>query len=114
MNGMSRRLLGDHCIRPGQPAPEIAHFNGPVLSQPGKIVTLTGSLTDQLGQPVAGRTVTFTLGTQTAMAVTNGSGVASTSLKLTQKSGSYHVSMSFAGDAFYRSSSSSTGFTIGK
>jgi PKD repeat protein len=91
-----------------------AAYTSPVLALPGKIVTLTGSLTDQLGQPVAGRTVTFHLGTQTATAVSNGSGIASTSLKLTQKTGTYPVSMSFAGDALYQSSSSSTSFTIGK
>ena len=91
-----------------------AAYDGPVLSPPGKVITLTGSLTDQLGQPVAGRKVTFKLGTQAVSAVTNGSGVASTSLKLTQKQGTYPVSMSFAGDALYQASSSSTSFVIGK
>lgn len=90
-----------------------AAYSGPVLSTPSKVVTLTGSLTDELGRPVAGRTVTFTLGTQSATAVTNGTGLASTSFKLTQKHGAYTVSIAFAGDAKYGSSSSSTSFTIG-
>jgi hypothetical protein len=89
-------------------------YSGPVESTPSKIVTLSGTLTDELGQPVAGRTVTFTLGTQSGSGVTNASGVASTSFKLTQKKGSYTVSMSFAGDVKYTASSSSTAFTIGK
>jgi PKD domain-containing protein/Big-like domain-containing protein len=91
-----------------------AAYSGPVQSTPSKVVTLTGSLTDELGQPVAGRTVTFALGTQSGSAVTNSSGVASTSFKLTQKQGAYTVSMTFLGDAKYEPSSSSTSFTIGK
>lgn len=66
-----------------------AAYTGPVQSTPSKIVTLTGSLTDELGQPVAGRTVAFTLGSQSGTGVTNSSGVASTSFKLTQKQGVY-------------------------
>jgi hypothetical protein len=91
-----------------------AAYSGPAQSTPSKIVTLTGSLTDQLGQPVAGRTVTFALGTQSGSGVTNSSGVASTSFKLNQKKGTYTVSMTFLGDAKYEPSSSSTSFTIGK
>ena len=91
-----------------------AAYFGPVQSTPSKIVTLTGSLTDELGQPVAGRTVTFALGTQSGSGVTNASGVASTSFKLTQKQGTYTVSMTFLGDTKYEPSSSSTSFTIGK
>jgi PKD domain len=90
-----------------------AAYSGPVLSTPSKVVTLSGSLTDELGQPVVGRTVAFTLGTQSATAVTNGSGVASTSFKLNQKHGDYTVSIGFAGDPKYEASSSSTSFTIG-
>ena len=91
-----------------------AAYSGPVQSTPSKVVTLTGTLTDELGQPVAGRTVAFALGTQSGVGVTNSSGVASTSFKLTQKQGSYTVSMSFLGDAKYELDSSSTSFTIGK
>ena len=91
-----------------------AAYSGPAQSTPSKIVTLTGTLTDELGQPVAGRTVTFALGTQSGSGVTNSSGDASTSFKLTQKQGAYTVSMTFLGDAKYEPSSSSTAFTIGK
>ena len=44
----------------------------------------------------AGRTITFQLGTQTASAITNANGVASTSLKLNQKNGTYTVSATYA------------------
>jgi PKD repeat protein len=91
-----------------------AAYTGPLMSLPAKVVTLTGSLSDELGQPVAGRTVTFTLGTQTITAVTSASGVATASLKLTQKQGTYPVSMTFTGDALYQPAASATTFTIGK
>ena len=91
-----------------------AGYSGPVQSTPSKVVTLSGSLTDELGQPVPGRTVTFALGTQSGTGVTNSAGIASTSFKLTQKQGSYIVSMTFIGDTKYEPSASSTAFTIGK
>jgi PKD repeat protein len=91
-----------------------AAYSGPVQSTPSKIVTLTGSLTDELGQPVAGRTVTFALGAQSGTGVTNSAGIASTSFKLNQKQGTYAVSMTFIGDAKYQPSSTATTFTIGK
>jgi len=68
---------------------------------------------DDLGQPVAGRTVVFTLGTQTISATTNGSGVASATIKLNQKHGSYTVAASFGGDVKYGGSNGSQTFTIG-
>lgn len=91
-----------------------AGYSGQVQATPSKIVSLSGSVTDQLGQSVPGRTVTFTLGSQSATAVTNSAGVATASLKLTQKQGTYPVSLAFAGDGLYLSSNSSTTFTIGK
>jgi hypothetical protein len=89
-------------------------YSGPVQSTPSKIVTLTGTLTDELGQPVAGRTVTFALGTQSGVGVTDAAGLASTSFKLTQKKGTYSVSMTFGGDAKYEPSANATSFEIGK
>lgn len=90
-------------------------YTGPGQGLPNKYTTLSASLSDELGFPVVGRTVTFTLGTQTITAVTNSAGIASTSLKLTQKPGNYTVSASFAGDARYVSDTSgTTPYKIGK
>ena len=47
---------------------------------------------DATGKPLQGRTVAFQLGSQTASAVTDANGIASTSLKLNQKNGTYTVS----------------------
>lgn len=89
-------------------------YTGPVQSLPNKRITLTATLTDSLGQPVAGATVTFTVGSQTATGVTNGAGVATASLALNQKNGSYPLDASFAGNVKYLASSATPGtFKIG-
>lgn len=88
-------------------------YTGPNQSNPSKSVTLTAQVTDDLGQAVAGRTVVFTLGAQTISATTNGSGIASATIKLNQKHGSYTVAASFAGDVKYGGSNGSQTFTIG-
>ncbi len=70
--------------------------------------------------PVAGQNVTFTLGTQTCVGTTNGSGVASCAITLNQKpnaggGGPYTVSASFSGSGSFRSSNSApVAFTITK
>ena len=90
-----------------------AAYTGPLKSNSSKNITLTASLVDELNQPVSGRTVLFTLGTQSISAATDVSGVASATIKLNQKHGTYTVSVSFAGDAKYLSTSDSQTFTIG-
>ncbi|HEY2073464.1 MAG TPA: PKD domain-containing protein [Gaiellaceae bacterium] len=88
-------------------------YTGPNQANSSKTITLTAQVVDDLGQPVAGKLVVFTLGTQTVSATTNASGIASASLRLSQKHGSYTVAASFAGDAKYGTSSGSQTFTIG-
>jgi PKD repeat protein len=80
---------------------------------PNSWVTLSATLADQLGHPVIGRTVDFTLGSQSISAKTNAAGVASIQMKLTQTVGTYTVSASFAGDAHYLTDTDSVSFRIG-
>ncbi len=85
----------------------------------------TGSRTVQYGSQVSlsavlrysyfgigGRTITFTIGTQTITAVTNLLGVASTTMVIDQAPGNYQVVTTFAGDATYRASNDRDSFTI--
>jgi hypothetical protein len=88
-------------------------YTGDVQALPNHVAALSAQLTDQLGMPVVGRSVAFTLGTQGGSDLTDGSGIAGLSLKLKQKVGDYTVSANFAGDAWYFGSSDSAGFTIG-
>lgn len=91
----------------------VTAYTGPLSSLPSKNVTLTASVVDEFGQPVAGRTVHFQLGTQSISATTSGSGVATATIKLNQKKAIVSVSASFSGDSMYTGSSNTLPFTIG-
>jgi Bacterial Ig-like domain (group 3) len=67
--------------------------------------TLSGNLTEDGVTPIAGRTVSFSFGTQSCSGVTDASGNASCSITPNQAAGSYPLTASFAGDAFYAPSS---------
>ena len=73
-------------------------YTGATTGGANKTIVLSAVLKDATGKPLAGRTILFQLGTQTASAVTNASGVAATSLKLNQKNGTYTVSATYAAD----------------
>lgn len=90
-------------------------YTGATQGLPNKYTTLSATLSDELGQPVAGRTVSFTLGSQTASAVTDSSGVASMSVRLNQKIGTYPLSAAFVGDSHYVAHSTGVAtYRIGK
>jgi hypothetical protein len=89
-------------------------YNGSVSGLPKKESVVKANVTDEFGQPVAGRTVTFTIGTQSVTAVSDGTGTAVGTIKLTQKTGNYTVIATFAGDTKYTGSSDSTAFRLGK
>jgi hypothetical protein len=91
----------------------ITAYTGPLKSNSSKNVVLTASLVDELNQPVSGRTIVFTLGSQTISAATDGAGVATATIKLNQKHGSYPLNASFAGDGKYLSSFNDQTFVIG-
>jgi hypothetical protein len=81
-------------------------YTGPLYSAPSKTVTVKATLVDAYGQPVAGKKVSFQLGSQTAVGTTDSTGAASADIKLTQKPGTYPLSAGFAaGDAKYNAAS---------
>jgi PKD repeat protein len=89
-------------------------YTGSNAALPNKLVTLSATLIDDHGQAVAGRTVNFMLGSQSASASTNSAGVATVSLKLNQHNGTYSLTTSFGGDGLYLASSGATvSFKIG-
>jgi len=81
-------------------------------------VTLSATLTDTTADPdapVPGRTMAFTLGSQSATGTTNAAGSASTSMTVTQAPGSVtSTSAAFAGDASFLASSATSPFAITK
>lgn len=88
-------------------------YTGANQSNPSKTVTFSASLVDDLGQPVAGRVVTFVLNDQTISATTDSSGNAAATIKVKQKQGLYTVSATFAGDAKYVGSADSRDYQVG-
>ena len=70
-------------------------YTGATTGGPNKTIVLSAVLKDATGKPLAGRTIAFQLGTQSATAVTDANGVAATSLKLNQKNGTYTVSATY-------------------
>ena len=91
-------------------------YTGAVTAQNGQPLVVSGTLsTDDptLGTPIAGRNVTFTLGTgataQTCPGVTNAAGSASCTItSVNQSSGPIPVTASFAGDAYYQMASAAS------
>jgi PKD repeat protein len=89
-------------------------YTGASQSQPSKSVTLAATLTDDHGQPVVGRLVSYGLGPQTTSAATNAAGLSSIQLYMTQKPGTYTRTASFAGDSLYLASADNGSFLVGK
>ena len=101
-------------ILPAMGETEIS-YTGDTMGVYSDPVNLEASLTDSLtGLPVAGKSIEFTVGAQTATALTDTEGLASATLVLNQPAGTYTVSASFAGDEGYLASSDSSEFLLSK
>ncbi|HEX3807206.1 MAG TPA: Ig-like domain-containing protein, partial [Gaiellaceae bacterium] len=75
--------------------------------------TLSAVLTETTGTRLSGRTVTFTLGTQSCTGTTDANGVATCTLpSIVQDSGAYTVNASYGGDGFTNGTSTSAPFAI--
>ncbi len=70
-------------------------YTGALSGGANKTITLSAILADASGTRLAGRTVDFKLGSQTKSALTDANGVATTSLKLAQKNGTYPLTATF-------------------
>ncbi len=71
-------------------------YTGALTGAPNKVIILSATLVDATNKPLAGKVVSFVLGSQTASATTGANGVASTSLKLNQKNGTYALTATYS------------------
>ena len=95
--------------------PTFITYTGDNSEQYSDIQTLTAALKDQLSNTVLNsKTISFTIGTQSATGITNASGSASSTLNMYQNVGSYNLVSAFAGDATYEASTDNGQFTITK
>jgi hypothetical protein len=84
----------------------VTTYTGPTVIAQGLPVTLSGHLEEDTPVPIAGRTLTLRLGTQSCTGVTNAGGDASCTIAVvTVPLGSQPLAAEFAGDAYYLPSS---------
>jgi PKD repeat protein len=76
--------------------PTLLLYFGDFLARERGSVDVRAIVVDRTLHPVVGRTVTFTLGTQTVSATTDSRGIAASTLKLTQRRGLYALTASFS------------------
>ncbi len=97
-------------------APTSLTYTGSTNVQSGQSLTLTSVLTSN-GTPLAGQPVVMTIGSgrtvQSCTGTTNSSGVASCTITVNQVTGSVAITVSYAGNSYYQSSSASTSEQIG-
>lgn len=90
-------------------------YTGGLKGAPNKPTAVSAKVVDALGRPLAGYVVTFVIGSQSAVATTNASGVAATSITLSQKPGFYPLTASWAGDpGKYLGDSTGAQFSLNK
>jgi PKD repeat protein len=93
--------------------PTATGYTGPTSADFNDPVTVTGYVADgETRSGLGGRAITFTLGSQSCSATTDGSGNAACSIRPTQSPGSYTISASSPGDALHTGSSDSQAFRI--
>ena len=93
--------------------PTTISYTGDLTADYHDPAQLSATLTDTIsGMPLTGKSIDFALGTQTAGASTDGSGVAFASVVVNQTPGGVSVGATFAGDATYLPSSDSKSFVI--
>jgi large repetitive protein len=97
-------------------APTTLTYNGTVAAVYNTAATLAAKLTRTSdGAPLASRTVTFALGSQTCQGTTDATGAASCSIaNVTADAGTYNVSASYAGDALTKPATDTKPFTVSK
>jgi len=96
--------------------PTVLTYTGPTVVASGQPVQLTGVLAEDTLAPIAGRTLTFSLGSdasaQTCSGVTDATGTAACAVTPNQPLGANSARADFAGDAVYLGSSTSAAIII--
>ncbi len=82
-------------------------YTGATSARPGGRVALSATLKTTGGTGISGRSVSFTLAGTTYTATTSGTGKASVSTKAPTITGSYPITVTFAGDATYQAATKS-------
>jgi Bacterial Ig-like domain (group 3) len=96
----------------GPPKVETAlDYIGPTYGRKGSYLTFKGKLSHE-GGVISGRTITFTLGSQSCSGTTDGYGVAKCTIRIAQPPGTYTLTASFAGDTDFEPATDSVAFQV--
>lgn len=89
-------------------------YAGPTTADYHDVVTLLGRLTDVTdgGVPVSGRSLTFSLGSQSCTGVSDATGVAACAITPTAARGTYTLTARFDADAAYNGSTTTSDFVV--
>lgn len=87
-------------------------YTGATSGQYSDQALLSAKLVDSSGNWIAGATISFSIGSQNATAITGVDGIASPILTLNQLAGSYTVLVNFSGTGSYQASATSQAYTI--
>ena len=95
------------------PAPTTLTYTGDTSVDYHDVAHLSATLTEvSQGQPVAGKAVVFTIGSQSCSGVTGASGSAACDVVITQLPGGFTATASFGGDVSFAPSTTSAAFAI--
>lgn len=95
--------------------PTTTTYTGPASGTYSDSAHLSGTLSDALlGTPIAGETLTLSVGTDSCSDTTDAAGVAECDATLTQVPGPYTAKAEYAGSTLYGPSSGTAPFTINK
>src|SRR5205823_3083570 len=83
----------------GTPVPAQLHYFGATTGDVDDPVPASAQLTDTSGVPIAGKTITFTFGSQSAPATTDAVGVAHHTFMVLESLSPLQMSAQFVGDA---------------
>ncbi len=93
--------------------PDDLDYTGATSAYHGQTLTLSAGLYDHgTTNPLAGRTIRFTVGAESCEAATAASGAASCSVQIKDSPGGYAVTAAFAGDAAYDPATAAESFTV--
>lgn len=97
------------------PARTTLDYDGAATADYHDAATLSARLTrTDDGSGVAGKTITFTMGSESCSATTGATGAAACSIVPQEAAGTYSLSAAFSGDAEYQSSSDGVAFVVTK
>ena len=96
----------------GQSTATKVAYTGATSAAAGASLTLSATLTTSKGKTVAGRTISFGLNGATYTAVTNSSGIATSTASAPATGGSYTITVNFGGDVTYGPSATTAALAV--